>query len=114
MNDAFLVRVLDRPANLNQQIQPFLGGEVVLVAVIGDFDAAHQFHDEIGPAGIRGTRVQEFRDIRMVHERQRLPLGLEPGNNTLGVHAQLDDLERHAAVDGFFLLTGIDNKPPLL
>jgi hypothetical protein len=31
----------------------------------------------------------------MIHRRQRLPLRLEPGHDLLGVHPQLDDLERH-------------------
>ena len=29
----------------------------------------------------------------MIHQRQRLPLGLEPAKDLPGVHAQLDDLE---------------------
>src|SRR4249920_1089714 len=45
----FLVRVLNRLANLDEQIEPVLGSEIGLVAVIGDADATHQFHDEIGP-----------------------------------------------------------------
>jgi hypothetical protein len=32
----------------------------------------------------------------VVHHRQRLPPGLEAGDDLLGVHAQLDELERHA------------------
>jgi len=39
MNDALLVRVLDGLANLDEQIEPFLGGEIGLVAVIGDANA---------------------------------------------------------------------------
>ncbi len=109
MNDAFLVRVLDGLANLNEQIQPFMGGKIVLVAVIGDFDAAHQFHDEIRPAGVRRAGVQHLRDVRMVHQGQRLPLGLESGNDALGVHAQLDDLERDPAANRFLLLGHIDH-----
>ena len=31
----------------------------------------------------------------MIHHGQRLPFGLEPGDDLLGVHAQLDDFERH-------------------
>ena len=33
----------------------------------------------------------------MVHHRQRLPLGVEACDDLLGVHAELDDLERDAA-----------------
>ena len=45
----------------------------------------------------------------MVHQRQRLPLGLEPGDDLLGVHAQLDDLERDAAADRLLLLGHINH-----
>ena len=40
----------------------------------------------------------------MVHERERLALGLEARDDGLGVQTKLDDLERDAAADGFFLL----------
>ncbi len=45
----------------------------------------------------------------MVHHRQRLTLALESGDDLLGVHAGLDDLERHAAADRFFLLGEVDD-----
>ena len=35
----------------------------------------------------------------MIHHRQRLTLRLEPGDDGLGVHAELDDLERDATAD---------------
>jgi hypothetical protein len=34
----------------------------------------------------------------MVHQGQRLPLGLEPRDDLRGVHAQLDDLQRDLPV----------------
>ena len=86
-----------------------LGGEVVLVAVVGDLDAPHQFHDEVGPARFGGAGVEHLGDVGMVHQGQRLPLGLEAGDDLLGVHAQLDDLERHPAADRFLLLGHIDH-----
>ena len=45
----------------------------------------------------------------MVHQRQRLPLGLKPGDDLFGVHAQLDDLERHPAADRLLLLGHINH-----
>ena len=109
MDDAFLVCVLDGLADLNEKFQARRGAEVVFVAVIGDFDAAHQFHDEIRAAGFRRARVQHLGNVRMVHQGQRLPLRLEPGDDTLGVHAQLDDLERHPAANRFLLLGHINH-----
>jgi hypothetical protein len=43
-------------------------------------------------------------DIRMIHHRQRLPLGLEADDNLLGVLAQLDNLQRHFAPHRLLLL----------
>jgi hypothetical protein len=40
----------------------------------------------------------------MVHERQGLALGLEPGYHLFGVQAQLDDLECHLTADRLDLL----------
>ena len=45
----------------------------------------------------------------MVHHRQRLPLRLEPGDDLLGVHAQLDHLEGHFAADRLLLFGHIDH-----
>src|SRR5438105_14657473 len=51
MDNPFLMCVLDSLANLNKKLQPFFGGKIVLIAVVCDLDASHQFHDEVGPAG---------------------------------------------------------------
>ena len=96
MDDPLLVRVLDGLANLDEQIEPIFGGEIVLVAVVSDADTAHQFHHEVGPAHIGRARIEHLGNVRMIHHRQRLTLRFEPGDDLLGVHAQLDDLERHA------------------
>ena len=104
VDNALLVRVLQGMADLDEEVEPLLGREMILVAVVGDLDPPHQFHDEVGPAGVGRARIQNPGDIRMVHEGQRLPLGLEAGDDSLGVHAQLDNLERHSAADGLLLL----------
>ena len=44
----------------------------------------------------------------MVHNGERLPLGLEAGDDLLGVHPQLDDLQRHPAADGSLLVGQVD------
>ena len=48
----------------------------------------------------------------MIHHRQRLPLRLEPRDDLLGVHPQLDDLERHAPPHRLGLLRDIDHAAP--
>ena len=49
---------------------------------------------DVGRAG-----VEHLGDVRMVHHRQRLPLGLEAGDDLPRVHARLDDLQRDPAAD---------------
>ena len=104
MDDALLMRVLDGPAYLDEQVQPLRGRQVVLVTVVRDPHAPDQLHHEVGPAGPGGSGIQHPGDVRMVHQGQRLPLGLEAGHDLLGIHAELDDFECHAPPDGLFLL----------
>ena len=101
MDDALLMRVLNGLADLDEQLQPFAAWRRLFsIAKIGDSDAAHQFHDEVGPARLGGSGVEHFGDVGMVHHRQRLPLGFEPGDDLLCVHAQLDDLQGDLARTG--------------
>ena len=79
-------------------------GRFALVAVVGDRDAAHQFHDKEGAARLRRARIEHLRDVRMIHQRQRLPLLLEARDHVPRVHPQLDDLQRHPPLDGCLLL----------
>src|SRR5438105_7013582 len=51
MDNPFLMGVLDSLANLNEKLQPFFGGKIVLIAVVCDLDPAHQLHDKEGPSG---------------------------------------------------------------
>ena len=44
----------------------------------------------------------------MVHQGQGLPLGFEAGEDLFGIHAQLDDFQRHPAADRLLLLSHID------
>ena len=44
----------------------------------------------------------------MIHQRERLPLGFEPGNDFARVHAHFDDFKRDAAFDGLPLLGHIN------
>src|SRR5262245_15268311 len=88
--------------------------EIALFAIFGNPDAFHQFHHEVRPACFRRARVEDFGDVRMVHQREGLALGLEAGDHGLGVHAQLDDLERDAATDRFLLFGQVHNAAATL
>jgi hypothetical protein len=48
----------------------------------------------------------------VIHHPQPLPLRLEPGHHLLGVHAQLDDLQRHASPHRLGLLGDIHHAAP--
>ena len=67
-----------------------------------------------GPAGVGGAGVEHLGDVRVVHQRQRLPLGLEAGDDLPGVHARLDDLQRDLAADGVLLLGHEDDAEAAL
>ena len=97
-------RVLDRPAHGDEELEPLPGGEPLAVAVLVDRDAVDQLHDEERPAAVGGAGVEDPRDVRVVHQGQGLALGLEAGDDLLGVHARLDDLERDLAMDRALLL----------
>ena len=45
----------------------------------------------------------------MVHHRQGLALGLEPGDDLLRVHPRLDDLQGDLAAHGLGLLGDVDD-----
>ena len=74
----------------------------------------HQLHHEVRPAGLGGAGVEHLGDVRVVHHRQRLPLGLEAGDDLLGVQPRLDDLQRDLAADGVLLLGHVDDAEPAL
>ena len=90
------MRVLHRLADLDEQLEALADRQLVLVAVLGDRLALHQLHHEVRPPAPRRAGVEHARDVRMIHQRQRLALGLEAGDDLPRVHAELDDLERDA------------------
>ena len=55
-----------------------------------------------------------LRDVRVIHHRQRLPLLLEARDHLLRVHAQLDDLQRHAPPHRLLLLRHPDGAEAAL
>jgi len=109
MNDALLVRVLHGLANLNEQLQPLRGRELGLIAVLRQGDAVDQFHHEVGPARVGRAGVEDVGDVRVIHQGQSLTFGLKAGDNGAGIHAWLDDLQRHFASHRFALLGHVND-----
>ncbi len=104
VDDALLMRVLHRLADRHEEFQPLFGGEPGLVAELGQRQAVDQLHDEERLAGGRQAAVEHLGDVGMIHHRQRLPLLLEALQHGLRVHAGLDQLQRHLALDRLGLL----------
>ncbi len=61
------------------------------------------------PTALRATTVEDLGDVGMIHHGQGLALGFEAGDDLVGVHAQLDDLQRHAPADRVLLLGHINH-----
>ncbi len=112
VDDPLLVRVLDGHAGGNEELEPFPDGEFLHVAVLRDGHAADELHHEIWPPRFGSTAIVDRRDVGMVHHGQRLALGLEAGHDLLGVHAELDDLQRDPALDRLGLLGQVDDPHP--
>ena len=79
-----------------------------------DRDALDQLHDEVGASRVGRAGVEDLGDIGMIHHRQRLALGLEPGDHLARIHPRLDDLEGDLAVDRLRLLGHVDDPHPAL
>jgi len=102
------VGMLHGGADGQEQIEPFANTQAVLVAVLGDGQAFDVLHHEVGPS-VRGqSRIVHAGDMRMLHQRQRLLLGLEAGQYLLGVHARLGDLQCDAPFNRAPLLGQVD------
>ena len=74
------------------------------VAVLCDGYAFDVLHHEVRPAFGCGARVEDPRDIRVVHHRQRLALFGEAGEYLAGVHAEFHDFEGYTPANRFALL----------
>jgi hypothetical protein len=101
---AFMVRVLNGTAHSEEQLQSFTDCHPLAIAVLRDGNALDILHYEVRSAFGRSARVEDSRDIRVVHHRQRLPLVGEAGEYLVRVHPEFDDFERYTAANGFPLL----------
>ena len=114
MDHALLVRVLHRLTHGHEQVQPRFRRHSIVVAITGDRHAAHQLHHEIGSPGLGRTGVEHPRDVGMLHQGERLALGLEAGDYLCRVHAGFDDLERDPPPYRLLLLRHPDHAEPAL
>jgi hypothetical protein len=67
MDEPFLVRMLNRMANFDEQFETLMEIKVVLVAVSSDWDPPHEIHDKKWPPGFRRSCIQYLCDVRVIH-----------------------------------------------
>ena len=104
MDHTFLVRVLHRVTHLSEQLEPLGRVEFGPITEVRDRHAPDQLHHEVRTSAGSRSAIEDLGDVRVDHQRERLPLGLEPRHDLARVHPELDDLQRDLATDRFLLL----------
>ena len=99
MDDQVLVGVLDRRADLAEEVQPRGGVQALRVAVVDDRLALDVLHHEVGQAVRRRAAVEQAGDVRVLEAGEDLPLVPEAPHDRLGVHAALEHLDRDALLE---------------
>ncbi len=95
MNDRFGVRMLNAFAHLDKQPEAVPKIEFPPVAVLGDGQAVNVLHDQERPAVGRSPGIENLRDGRMIHYRQRLAFGPEPAFRFRRVGTCPDQFQRN-------------------
>jgi hypothetical protein len=113
MDDPFLMRMLHRRTDLREQVQPLGNRKLVLVAEVDQRDALDQFHHEERCTRFGRPCVEQFGNVRVIHHRDGLPLGLEAGEDGLRLPALgTDELDGDFAFDRFGLVGHPDRSHP--
>ncbi len=99
MDDALLVSMLYAFADLDHQLEALTGSKPIAITVRRDLLALDQLHREVRTTARRLTGIEHPGHVGVVHQCQSLTLGLETRHDLLGVHALLDDLDRHPTPD---------------
>ena len=113
--------VLHRLAHGPEELQPFTNGESLVIAMLRERNPVYQFHHEVRAAGgnfgfwifdfgfgrdrlallppftSSGSAIKYLCNVWVVHQRQRLALGLKARHHLPRVHPQLDHFQRDAA-----------------
>ena len=104
VDEPLLMGVLDGLADRGEELEALADAHLRFVAEPGQRQPVDQFHDEERPAFGRHAAIDHPGDVGMLHDGQGLPLLFEALEHGLGVHARLDQLERHLALDRLGLL----------
>ncbi len=95
MDHQVLVRVGHGVANLQHQVDTPGDRQLPLIAVIEQRRAVDQFQREPWTTIDGHAAIQQARDVRMHQPRQDLALTQEAAQDLVGIHAALDQLQRH-------------------
>src|SRR5688500_6939164 len=93
------MRVLNGAADVHEELEPLLCGQAVGVAVVRDRQTFNELHREERLARWGFAGLENFRDARVVHQRERLSLGLEPRSHFAGVEPDAYDLEGYVTAN---------------
>jgi hypothetical protein len=91
MDDGLEMRVLHPIAHFDEQLQPLTDAHPLLIAISSDGQAGHILHHKVRLAVWSRAGIEDLGDRGMVHDGQRLPLGLEALQHPLVVHSDLDE-----------------------
>ena len=112
VDDAFLVGVVDRAADIDHQPDACAGVEALLIAEVGQRNSRHILHGVVRATLRGGAGVVHPGDVGVVHDRQGLALGLEAADEGFGIEAGLQELEGDAALDRLELFGLVDQTHP--
>ena len=93
MHDQILMRVLHRAAHRAKQGESLVNAQRTRFAVIANGFSRHVLHDEIRYAVGCCAAVEQTRDVRMFKCRQNLSFMTKAGENCVGIHPALDQLD---------------------
>jgi hypothetical protein len=106
--------VLHRLAHRDERFQPGPDWKPKAVTILGNRLSIHELHHEERLPRLSGAAVVDAGGTGMVHERERLPLGVEPGQDRTRIHADLDQLQGHHPVHRRRLVGEVDGTHPSL
>ena len=100
----FLVGVLHSLTDLDENFEAFQDGELLAIAVGGNRFARHELHHKVRLAIGCCACVEDFRDCRMIHQRERLAFGLKAPQQRIVEDAGANQFQRNLALNGLKLL----------
>lgn len=106
MNDARVVRELERLANLRHDAQRFTRRNAAVAEQLPEVDAVNKFHEEIKQA-VALAELVERDDVRMIEFRKRTGFARETFGKGRAASLRRQDFQGHDAVQ-LFLASFID------